>query len=376
MPFIIGFSTITLAALFCRYGRYTERNKKFFLVLSFLILFVLMGLRSPNLGTDSLAYNNIFIRVGQQSSFQNALSVSGISAPGYILFCRIIFRLFPFNQARIVATTIVILLGIYRYVCKMSNNIYLSILLYISLTFYVQGFNISRQYMAMAFLLNAFAEWYIDKKSIKGWVLFVIAMSFHTTAIVGLAAWLLIGNNIDYNDKKQIRKLVLKSLCLSAFIILAQTQLINVFIRFFPIYRNYFGNRALNQFSDQGQGRTIVIIFGYFAIALYCLFLLRKRIAKPGERLLAAEQLPLMLFSVIIGILGASYPAILRMNIFLTITAITFIPNTFSIDKPSNRRLLTIFTLLLTFAFLTIYMYEDKSDVLPYSFYWASQNLY
>ena len=369
-PFIIGFSIIALTAFGCRYGKRKERNTKLFIVISFLVLFVLMGFRSPLLGTDSIMYNNIYMRVSQQNSFTSAMTASGISAPGYVLFCRIISKIFSSNQARIMGTSLIILLGIFRYIKKASSNIFLSVLLFITLTFYLQGFNISRQYMAMAILLNAFAEWYSNKKSVVGWILFAVAMTFHTTSIVGLAVWFLIGNNIDYNDKKQIRRLVFKSVLLGAIIILAQTRLINVFIRLFPIYRNYFGERALNQFSDQGQGRTIIIIFGYLAIVVYCLILLRKKAKSQEELTLAAEQLPVMLFSVIIGILGATFPVIIRMNSFFTITAITFIPNTFSIDKPSNRRILTAITLFLTVAFLVIYMVEDKSDVIPYSFFW------
>lgn len=369
-PFIIGFSIIALTALGCRYGKRKERNTKIFIVLSFFVLFVLMGFKAPHLGTDSSSYNIIFMRIGQQSSLGNAFAASGISAPGYVVFCRIIYKLFPFSQARIIGTALVILIGVYRYIRKKSNDIYLSVLLFISLTFYVQGFNISRQYMAMAILLNAFVEWYSNKKSVLGWVLFVIAMTFHTTAIVGLAVWFLIGNRIDYSNNKQLRRLIAKSILLGIAAILIQTRLIDIFLRIFPIYRNYFGNRALNQFSDQGQGRAIVIVFGYLAVLLYCLLLLRRNRKVNEERLLAAEQLPVMLFSIIIGIVGATSPVIIRMNSFFTITAISFIPNTFSIDKPSNRRILTGITLLLTFAFLMIYMIEDKSDVIPYTFFW------
>ena len=59
------------------------------------------------------------------------------------------------------------------------------------------------------------------------------------------------------------------------------------------------------------------------------------------------------------------------MNIFFTITAISFIPNTFILDGRSNRRILSALTITLTFAFLAIYMIEDKSDVIPYMFFWS-----
>ena len=93
-PFVIGFFIISISALCCRYGINKENNKKIFLGISFLILFVLMGFRSPLMGTDSTMYNNIFMRVGQQSSLKNALAVSGISAPGYVLFCRVAYVFF------------------------------------------------------------------------------------------------------------------------------------------------------------------------------------------------------------------------------------------------------------------------------------------
>ncbi|MGE9302562.1 EpsG family protein [Mediterraneibacter faecis] len=369
-PFVIGFFIISISALCCRYGINKENNKKIFLGISFLILFVLMGVRSPLMGTDSTMYNNIFMRVGQQSSLKNALDVSGISAPGYVLFCRVAYVFFQNYQARILGTSFIILVGVFRYIKKSSNNIYLSVMLFITLTFYVQSYNISRQYMAVAILLNAFVEWYENKKSILGWILFIIAISFHTTAIVGIAVWFLIDNKIDYNNKKEIRKLILKSTVLGIIVIASQTQLLNLFLQLFPVYGNYFGGKALNQFNDQGQGRTIIIIFGYLAMVIYCFILLGKKRECNNERNLAGEQLPIMLFAVIIGILGASYPTVLRMNIFFTITAITFIPNTLALARSSNKRILTWVTLFLTFIFLVIYMIEDKSDVIPYIFFW------
>ena len=369
-PFVIGFSIVSLSAICCKLGTKQERNLKIFIGISFVVLFFIMGFRNPLMGTDSLMYNNIFMRIGQQHSIREAFSASGISAPGYVIFCRMLYKLFPNYQTRIIGTSLVVLIGIFRYIKKTSQDVYMSIILFMTLTFYVQSFNISRQYMAIAVLLNAFVEWYKNRKSVLGWGLFLIALSIHTTSIVGLAAWMLIENNIDYMDKKQFRKLVVKSVFLGIAVIVSQTQLLNVFLRMFPMYGNYFGGKALNQFNDQGQGRTIIIIFGYFVVAIYSMFLLRRKKSSDKDRLYAGEQLPIMLFAVIIGILGASYPTVLRMNIFFTVTAISFIPNTFDLDSNSNRRILSALTIILTFAFLAIYMIEDKSDVVPYMFFW------
>ncbi|RHV80393.1 EpsG family protein [Clostridium sp. OF10-22XD] len=370
-PFIIGFSIVSLSAIYCKFGIKRDESSKIFMGISFVVLFFIMGFRNPLMGTDSIMYNNIFMRIGQQHSIRDAFSASGISAPGYVIFCRVIYKFFPNYQARIIGTSLIILFGIFRYIKKSSKDVYLSIILFMTLTFYVQSFNISRQYMAIAVLLNAFVEWYRNKKSVLGWVLFFVALSIHTTSIVGLAAWILIGNNIDFMDKKQIRKLIVKSILLGMVVIISRTQLLSVFLRMFPMYSNYFGGRALNQFNDQGQGRIIIIIFGYLAIVIYSVFLIRRKSSHLEGRIYAGEQLPVMLFAVIIGILGAAYPTVLRMNIFFTITAISFIPNTFILDGRSNRRILSALTITLTFAFLAIYMIEDKSDVIPYMFFWS-----
>lgn len=369
-PFIIGFSIVSLSAIYCKFGIKQEQNVKIFMGISFIVLFFIMGFRDPLMGTDSIMYNNIFMRIGQQPSIWEAFSASGISAPGYVIFCRVVYKIFPNYQARIIGTSLVILVGIFRYIKKSSKDVYLSIILFLTLTFYVQSFNISRQYMAIAILLNAFVEWYRNKKSVLGWVLFFVALSIHTTSIVGLAAWILIENNINFMDKKQIRKLIIKSIFLGLAVIVAQTQLLNIFLRMFPMYSNYFGGKALNQFNDQGQGRTIIIILGYLAIVVYSVFLIRRKNNRIKVRIYAGEQLPIMLFAIIIGILGAAYPTVLRMNIFFTITSISFIPNTFILDSRSNRRILSVLTIALTFAFLAIYMIEDKSGVIPYMFFW------
>ena len=372
MPFLLGIVLLLISAFFCRYGKLFNKtiNEKIFIIISFVILFILMGLKSPSLGTDSETYNNMFIRIGQKSSFVDAISVSGISAPGYVFFCWILYKIFPFVQARIIGVSLVILVGMFRFIKKTSNNIFFSILLYVSLTFYVQGFNISRQYFAMVILLNAFVEWQKNRKSIRGWGMFVVAISIHSIAFLGVVAWVLIDNTIDYKNDKQVKRLIFKSVFLGFLVILTQTQLLGVFLQAFPIYNNYFGNRASNQFLDQGQGRTIIIIFGYLAYVIYSIILIKKCNKYIDRYKHDIEQLPLMLFSVIIGIFGAGYPTILRINLLFSATSVTFIPNTLMISKKSIRMLLSILTLILTFAYLTIYMIEDKSDIVPYNFFW------
>ena len=149
-----------------------------------------------------------------------------------------------------------------------------------------------------------------------------------------------------------------------------QLYVIDLFVRIFPRYAIYFGSKAVHQFSDQGQGRVIIIIIGYLVMAVYCIYLLSLKRNKNESNRKLYYQLKIMLFSVVIGLFGAKSKALMRMNSYFAIIAISFIPNTILIDKKYNRNILTIVTMILTATYMILFLIEDKSDVVPYSFFW------
>lgn len=363
---------LSILGLICSCSKNQARQNKFFLLIAFVLLFGLTAMGSPYLGTDTFPYTNMFLRIGQQHNFIDALETSRITAPAYVLLCRIVYKLFPYRQAIIVACAFIINYGVFSFIKKSSLNIYLSVILYMNLAFYLQTYNGTRQYIAVSLLLNTFLLWKDDIKSVKGWLLYVIAVAVHSTAIVGIAAWIIFFLQKRKIGHNTIRRTICETALIGLVLVTSQTLLLTVFLRIFPRYSMYFGDDAVHSFADKGQGRLIIIVFGYLIVFLYCLYLLKNKNRRDSfEGQTAIDFLPICLLSIILGIFGAKSLAISRMNFYFAIVNIVTMPNTICLDMNRNNRfILSTAMVVTTFMYFILFLIEDKSGVVPYVFFW------
>lgn len=372
--YILSISLIGILGFFCKNSTKASQAKKIYLSISFVVLLLIMGLRAPTIGTDTYAYSNMFLRIGSANSFAAALKTSGINAPVYVAFCRLIYMLSPSRQAWIFGCSLLILIGIFRFISKSSTNIYLTVILYMSLTFYFQGFNIIRQSIAVALLLNSYLFWLDKRFSLWGWGLYILALFIHSTAIVGIVGWILAAiTNKDrscLNGRADIKQMILISLVLALLCIGSQTVLLGLFTRIFPRYEIYFSSTAEHSFLEQGQGRIIIIVLGYAIVAGYCFYLIQKKRINGSIQPVLFYELLIMVFSIVLGFFGSRSLAISRMNIYYSIISISFIPNTLNIDNKTNRQILTIAAILFTLIYMIIFLAEGKGNVVPYHFFW------
>ena len=346
-----------------------KNKEQIFLKIVFFMLFLVMALREPHLGTDSWMYGNIYERVGRASSLQEAFVSSTIDAPLYVAICRLLSYFFPNRQALIIVSAAAVLLGFYNYIKRESKDYSTSSLLFLTLVFYFQSFNGTRQFIAIALLLNAYSYWSDDIKNYKGWICYAAAVLIHSTAFAGIIFLLL-----QYGGKKRASEvgMLIRGAVITSAAVFGQTLIISLFLRLFPQYSKYFfGSNGHSFFDAYGQGRQIIIYVGYLIILIYALIQIRST-SKIENYANFHKQYNLMLMAALLGITGSKSWAINRINFYFTSVAICFIPNALLISKRYRQvnNAVRILTVMLTAMYCYIYLSEDKAGIVPYSFFW------
>ena len=148
--------------------------------VSFFILLMLAAFRSYDIGTDTKTYSNMFnwINSGEASYIEGgwralnlAVGFLGMSYTG-VLFVAELLCLMPVC-----------------YVIKKSvRNINFGLFIYYAMYLYLHSFNIIRQCVAMSICLLSY-YFFMHKKMWKACLSFLLAFSFHSSALVFLAVF-------------------------------------------------------------------------------------------------------------------------------------------------------------------------------------------
>lgn len=128
-------------------------------ILIWLTLSVPMGLRGYSVGTDTLLYKGIFERLGQ-SSFSSYNESSWF----FLMWNKVIYYFSSEYGVYLLITALLTNYLILKAILIFNNDKFSSsIYLYYILYFYYTSFNISRQYLAIAFILFGSAMLYRKK---------------------------------------------------------------------------------------------------------------------------------------------------------------------------------------------------------------------
>lgn len=180
IPIVYGISLITTR----------KKNNYVFLAVMGIILTSVSALRNISVGTDTITYYNIFNWVnGFSGSIKEAANQSNIEY-GYLYLNRLIYHLNGNFKCLLVLVSIITVVSIIIFISLYSLDFLMSIIIFLGLTYYFIGFNISRQFLAISLCLLAACFTKFNKKYIS-LIMIAIACSIHTSAIAFLLLWIL-----------------------------------------------------------------------------------------------------------------------------------------------------------------------------------------
>lgn len=342
--------------------------KILYLFCVFLMLFVVMAIRGDAVGTDIYIYDNKFNLISDSKDWNMIINIVP-NAPVYCILNKIV-SFFGGYRLYLVVTAAIILSSVAIYIYFFSKNVVFSVYSFMALFFYLHSFNISRQFMAIAFVLYALC-FKKNNKFASSIFCFVLAIGIHSTSMFALPLILLNPNKIS---TKIFIILLSASNIVVVFLKVFFTPLINIFSLIFPRYQVYLNGGAFSVYN-RSSGAVVFLGLFYLGIALFAIVLQTNLVS--GIRMEDKErsQLRFLIFGVVmggvIGIVGGSLEAMARVLYFYQIHAICLIPNIIDHFKRNKYCLLIYYSMILILLIpFTICLTRNFGEVVPYYTFW------
>jgi len=180
---------LLVAAAF--FFRGNQRNSRIFIIIAFLLLFAVMGLRDVYaFGSDARgSYPLIFRRIGATGWTKIYRAGGNNFNIAFSYLMKLVHVLTEGNyQAFITIISLFVTFSYMRFIKKYSPSPIQSVLCFLGLLYYTMLFDALKQAVAMAILLFAF-DAIVEKRPIKFIVIVMIATAFHFPALIFLPAY-------------------------------------------------------------------------------------------------------------------------------------------------------------------------------------------
>lgn len=218
-----------------------QKNKKYYLIMMFVILTFFSGLRGIDVGIDTKSYVAIFNQVNMQplmDSFNNSRIENG-----YILLNYVVGRFTDNPQAILLITSIIINYSFARAIYKYSDNVAISTFIHV-MFFYNSTMNLIRQYIALSIFLFGL-DYLLRKDRLKFILVVLVASLFHSSSLILII--FVIATSDYLKEKKWLMGSVI---VLASFGVYNFEYLVNVFVNFFPVYARFLESSISTASSD------------------------------------------------------------------------------------------------------------------------------
>jgi hypothetical protein len=159
---------------------FTPKNKYTFIV-AYIILFFIGAFRNIEVGTDTSNYYDIYKIINNDPD--GIEYILGFVEPGWVFLNYVCGIVFDDYRSVIFIGMFLAITPLFIRIWKSSSNPFLVVFYYITLYFYCNAFNITRQMIAVSIIL--FSLEYLKQNQIKKYIVGIIcAILFHYSAII------------------------------------------------------------------------------------------------------------------------------------------------------------------------------------------------
>ena len=328
-------------------------DKKLFLFLCGTFLFLMIALRSKDVGsTDSFNYYNTWEKV-RPLSFQEFTEFQdeGSMEKGFVLLIWLLSKVFYYPQFVFVCTGALFTFAICKFLYNNCDDLVLGFVMYITLgtyTFIVQGM---RQACAMSICLLS-VEFCKKRKFIPFLLLIVLAYQFHMTSFVFVVVYFIYGLKIDY---KSLSAVGIGVVLLYIF----KSKLI----------------AFMNNLIDTEYGSTVKG-GGFVAVAVYVI-IVAVALVFSDEKLRNDKNYSFFFYLSVLGMViyllrYFGTQAAERVSFYFLPMQAIVLPAVIKNFDLKSRRLILLPVICLC---ILLFMYRLRgSDLLPYYFFWQGEN--
>lgn len=341
-----------------------NRRRKSYLIITFILLTMMFGMRDFSVGSDTITYCNEYILIGQRSI--QTLLVQDRFEIGFLLLCKLLNCLSGDPRILLWVTGCLISGSVCRFIYKYSTDVSLSVYLWILLCL-GDSFNLLRGYIALAVILFAFDYW-LQNKRVPCFLCIAVGMSFHTVAIAALLPIIL----YSIFEKSGLRRAVIYVFLISLFALGLFPDLLTIVFLVFPQYSHYMSSvwGQANYFGTLID--VLPVIFVLILGAFYSVDRINSnKIRQEDFKFTFWQMSCALLFSMLA----------MRMTIFNRVTVlfypyiINWIPMVlYRIKKDGERKLLWFIILVMVMAiFIVVSVFRPEwNNSVPYKFFWMT----
>ena len=334
------------------------KNRKKFIILVSIQLFLILALRSSSLGVDLANYSAGFnyiktLNFPEMISKLHFFKIADLIYPfdyesGYVVLNWVISHLgFNFHGFLVVCAFVNIFSFSY-FIYKYSDIPWLSYVILCTFGIYTYFFGIIRQSLALSIFLWSLHFW-INKKRLKSILLFIIAFLCHRAIIIALPIFLF-ANFKPINRKKFLILLIFSI----PFLIFSRFIYVNVIYAIMSILgKGYVGH---------GLQLNNLIILLYFLSSIVLIFVNFDKIKNNKMCNISLYTLLISIFIEIMGLYNDNFARTMQIyNTFLLLS----IPSL--IKQYNNQKVIAIVKTLLVLLLIIFMVHSLKnSKIVPY----------
>lgn len=329
-----------------------SKNKRIFWYLSYILLIFISAFRGNTVGGDLMNYLPLYREVCNMS-FYDMLVPTKYGYP-YIFLNKFISYLSHSEQFFLIITSIINVSLVFLFIKRYSKVLWLSVVLYITFTYYTNSFNSVRSSIALGVILLSY-RYIIEQKTKKFLLLALLATSIHLSAFLVLFL---------YPFSKVKPKLSVVLVCVIGCFMLANIlgpTIVFVSSLYNPLYEFY---------QSESSGRTFLFLL--VTITLFGWFFNRK-LQDPTISFFTS----VMLYATCIQCFAPYFGLVTRCALFFHITLIILIPNVLYLSEIRKYKQITYPTLvILSFLYFKMVVMTlndvgtNSQGTLPYEFFW------
>lgn len=318
-----------------------SKNKKF-LFFSFPILFILAGLRSVDVGTDTYNYFTYFNLLGGEDLLRTEFL--WISLNQFVSYIGGTFQLL------VMCASFLSLFPVFYVIYKSSENPNFSVLVFYMLWYYFYSYNIMRQAIACAFIL--LAAYFLFKHSYyKTAISLGIAFLFHTVSIIAIPLFVILYFKPSFRSKLFYVSCMLFSLVVGFILGPRLLDFVTTFSDTFSTYNHYVQDLSIS------TADIVVFILLYDVLFLLVLYLQKQK----------SQWFQMYFFSILIMNMVVLFPYGERISPLLGTAQLLVFPHFIDNNRiQQSRTLVTIGLFLYCLLGFILKFRANVSGILPY----------
>lgn len=344
-----------------------SRNKKYILFILVLPLFIMVALRSNNVGNDTMMYKALYENLSQRDFFE-AITVTNMEW-GFTFLCYLGGKLglnYVGFKMLIAAITYFVL---YKYLIKHSETYSASILLFMCFLGFFRSMNIMREMLAVCLSLSSIDL--LMEKKYKKFIFFVLGcFLIHRTAIVLLLLPIMNADKI-----KGLRKTI--TMFGAIICLFLADYIISIFVGVFTKYSYLIGSKYTTE-----NGWMAMLLLMMFSM-LFVILLSRRKTRIKGllnqsegmtnnAAYQAIQRIDLLnscfYLCIIFAALGTQFGLADRAALYFSTYFIEAITLNKQFDDKNNRLLKYIIIILAILYYLLVMIYRNSwQGTIPYS---------